>query len=108
MAKAFRLKGGTNLTKIELLPILIRLMMSVDSMRSSIRWMEQTSKIESSTAQSDYLTAAVASMGWAGETIRLIKEANSQNWVDRNMLQSAKLRAVWDELTAQPTTERVK
>lgn len=98
MAKAFKLNWKMAPQHMDEMAYLLRLMMSIDAMRSAIRWWEHLEKENTVVAHTDRQMSMMTMMGWAGETLRTIKEGGNAGFVGRDMLKGhPSLRKIWDE-----------
>lgn len=89
MARAFKLRKGVDPREITILPYLLRLMMSIDAMRSAVRWVKSHENGETHIVETDRLMGALALIGWAYQGIKLIHEGLKRNpsWISRDMLE---------------------
>ncbi|HUW83549.1 MAG TPA: hypothetical protein VMZ31_12220 [Phycisphaerae bacterium] len=97
---ALRLKPGTDPGKVD--PYLIQLMMSANMMLGAIRWSDSLGDKEgqpkSVSAQSDLFISLTVTMGWAGETVKLIHEGKrNKGLTDQMVADDPKLRNIWKE-----------
>jgi|CXWL01.1.fsa_nt_gi transcriptional regulator with XRE-family HTH domain len=102
--KAYRFKQGIDITQIDLLPFMLRMMMSVDAMRSSLRWygaLQMT--IDRPVIHTDRLMSIIAGAGWAGEAIlRLLPEGRRKGWIRRDMLSDPRRQDFWNKCFREP------
>lgn len=102
MTVAYQIKNDTDLSKIAILPELLRLMMSRDAVASAMRWTTRLQDTDSPEDDTDRLMAMITAMGWVGETICLIRTGNSAGWIVREMIANdAALLETWNECTAR-------
>ena len=99
-----RLKPGTDPGKVE--PYLIQLMMSANMMLGAIRWSDSLGEKEGQpklvSTQSDLFISLIVTMGWAGETVKLIHLGKRKRWLtDQMVADDSKLRNIWNECSTK-------
>lgn len=101
--RQFRVKPGTDLESIPILPFALRMMMTVDAMKSSFRWYRMLdSEPDRPATSTDRLMSIVIGAGWAGEAIvNLLPHGIRKNYIRRKMLDQSDRRRFWDECTAE-------
>ena len=106
MAKAFKLNWKMAPQHMDEVAYLLRLMMSIDAMQSAIRWWEHLEKEDTVVAHTDRQMSMLTMMGWAGETLRTIKQGENAGFVGRDTLKGQpRLLEIWDEAfgSSQPS-----
>jgi len=101
---ALRLKPGADPAKVD--PYLIQLMMSANMMLGAIRWSDSLGDKEGQpklvSAQSDLFISLIVTMGWAGETVKLIHLGKRKEWLtDQMVADDPKLRNIWKECSTK-------
>jgi len=107
--RTFRVEPGTDLTGQPAIAYLVRLMMCVDSMRSTFRWLYTVNESTDTESHRNRMWAFVASAGRAGEAMRVLKQGLKAGHIDRSMLgDDPKLLEVWDDLTSPNPSEFIR
>ena len=102
MRQRFSIKNPERLRDIQWFPNAVQLMMSLEAIRASMRWMSGIPRDGSVSADADRIAAMSAGMGWSAEAFRLICNGVRDDWLKREMLGDRNsLLALWDDVTGK-------
>lgn len=120
----YKIAPNTQIEAVAVLPFMLRLMMSQDAMKSSLRWLElfktsvsedKRDEDEPPELQNDRLWNMITSAGWGGESLILLIRENKKHegraapWVRREMLAGQDdLLKFWDDIFADQKSSALK
>src|SRR3972149_6967364 len=108
--KAFRVSAETDVRSAPALRFALKLMMAADAMKSAFSWIERLDHdTETPMVRTQRLYALVSGAGWAGETIRCIKDGVAEGWIEASMVEAqVHLAALFDDCLANEAPQRIK
>jgi uncharacterized protein (DUF433 family) len=102
----FRLAKGTCLQSIPNLNFMLQLMACLESVKSALRWLQQTEDENSVVRELDHVTARFAGIGWCFEAFELLREGNRKGIINRTMLGNQEaLLALLDRIAAKKSDD---
>ena len=97
MRKSYELKSR-NILDHPVAPYIVRLMMGSTAMHAGWRWSNAVSDSRTDVSYGDFLLSAIATAGWAYETMVVVRKAKRKGFVRRQMLAgSPELESYWDD-----------
>ena len=102
----YRVEDVNKLRSTPAMSYMLRLMMSSDAMRSSVRWLELLSHGEKTGAlvlDTDWFINMITSAGWTTESLKLVRQGALAGFVRREMLNGHDdLLQLWDDALIEP------
>jgi hypothetical protein len=100
MSKSYELKSR-NILDQPVAPYIVRLMMGSTAIHAGWRWSNTVSDSRTDVSYGDFLLSAIATAGWAYETMVVVREAKRKGFVRRQMLAgNPELESYWDDSVA--------
>ena len=102
MRQRFSIKNPERLRDIQWFPNAVQLMMSLEAIRASMRWLSGIPRNSSVSSGADQVAAISAGMGWSAEAFRQIRDGAVAGWLKREMLgDNNSIQELWDDVTGK-------